>query len=99
MTGRTVAGVRATLVGGAQVLEQVGWAQGRAISLDGRVCAREALRIAADGDDEAMVHALEAVDGMLLPLRIDLVTWNDRADRRYVDAVTLLRSAADRVAA
>lgn len=95
----TVAGVRATLRGGARVLEQVGWAQHQPVTLDGRVCAREALRIAADGDAWALADAVHAVEQLLQPLGIDLVVWNDRTDQQQSSAAALLRRAADQVAA
>jgi hypothetical protein len=95
----TVAGVRATLRDAATVIERAGWAQGKRRSLDGRVCALEAIAIAADGDPLAELDALAEVSMRLLPLQKDLAEWNDNPVREQHEVVALLRNTAQRVSA
>lgn len=95
----TVASRRAVLHGAARILEQVGWTQGTPTDINGRVCARQAIFLAADGDRAAAVTALQDTARFLEPLKQDLVEWNDLPGRRQEHAVALLRTVAGRVAA
>lgn len=88
----TVAGVRATIVQAARVIEQVGWTQGQSQSLTGAVCIGMAIAIAADGDEDAELHATNAMQA-LLPWS-SLVEWNDELERTQDEVLDLLRFAA-----
>jgi len=93
----TNAGVRATLLTAAGVLERCGWTQGQARSLTGALCIGAALAVAADGDEDAELHATVAL-AELVPWP-SLVEWNDEPERTRDDVVGLLRFAAVAVCA
>jgi hypothetical protein len=96
-TGPTVAAVRAVLLEAAHVIEQVGWTQGQSVSLTGAVCVGAALGVAADGDEDAELAALSALQE-LLPWP-SVLEWNDEPERTRFEVLTMLRFAAQAVAA
>ncbi len=96
-TAPTTAGLRAVITTAADVIERVGWTQGQSRSLTGAVCIGGAVAIAADGDEDAELHATFAL-GQMLPWP-SLLEWNDEPERTRGQILAFLRHAARTVTA
>ncbi|MCU1590065.1 MAG: hypothetical protein JWP11_1321 [Frankiales bacterium] len=93
----TVAGIRATLLTAARILETQGWTKYQSRDDRGRLCVAEAINAAADGHNQDAFFARYEVErflGVGNPKLTDLVAWQDRPGIGQADVVRLLRNVA-----